>query len=162
MVHLSLTLFPALLLGVAGTLAANTAPSTQPTTDLAGGGITHHTLLPDASTPTPATTQPSTNPNPAQTADTDTDIDPNPDPEIFNTVQRRLHRCWRDPLKCDCSKNATELAALNALRAEKYCPNCTCVDGHSSGAEGGPAAAGQLVAVAVAAVVGVAAVMVLL
>ncbi|KAK3290281.1 uncharacterized protein B0H64DRAFT_378814 [Chaetomium fimeti] len=130
MLHLPLTILPALLFGVTGALAANT--NIQPTTNMAAaGGITHHILLPDTSTSISTTTRSTAQPSPTPDTNTNTNLaqttNPNTGPGVFNSAiqHSRSHRrrCRRPPLTCDCSKNATELAALNALRAEHKCGN---------------------------------------
>ncbi|KAH6628844.1 hypothetical protein F5144DRAFT_326836 [Chaetomium tenue] len=164
MVHVP-ALAPALLLGVATAAAASALPTTSSVGNLAAASDPPHILFSeDATTMATATATATTishaNTNTNTDTETDTDIDSsNTAAETFDTVQlKSIKRCNRSPLKCDCSKNATELAALNALRAKNSCSNCTC---HKNGAGSG-AGGGQLVKSVAAAVVGVAGVVALL
>jgi hypothetical protein len=178
MVHVAPAIFPAVLLGVTGALAANTgthtltpnstAASTVPSTSTgaaAAAGISHHTLYSGDTTVTATATATAVpehaNTNPTPDADIDTDADTDTE-EVFDTVQRTIKTCKRGKLRCDCSKSAKEIDEINILRAEKHCSKCVCVNGQRvSGAEGGPAGTGQLVKGVAAAVVGVAGVMAL-
>lgn len=155
MVHLPLALLPVLLLGVTGTLATTAAANTLPTTSSIGTLVTASVSHPipfskDATATTTAVSHANT--------DTDSDTDNTPAAETFDTVEHRINRCRRKPLRCDCPKDAATLAELNAMRAEKGCPNCTC-DGNKNAAERGPSGAGQLVKSVVMGMVGLAAVM---
>ncbi|EAQ90128.1 predicted protein [Chaetomium globosum CBS 148.51] len=162
MVYVS-ALAPALLLSVTGALATTAAASALPTSSSVGNsaadsGPPHILFSEDATTISYANTDTDADTD-ADTDDTDTDTSTGFEP--FDPVQHKgIHRCNRSPLRCDCSKNATELAALNALRHEKNCAKCSC---HKNGAGHGVGGSeGQLVKSVVAAVVGVAGVVALL
>jgi len=66
------------------------------------------------------------------------------------TSYSRCHRQW----PCNCSKNSTEIAAIDAERAKHNCASCNCGHGPNSGADG-MSVTGRLAAVGAAAVVGV-------
>lgn len=165
MVHLPPAILPAVLLGVTGALATDPNTHTLAPNTTTAASISHQilysgdtTITATATTTTTAVPEhASTNPAPDADADADTDTE-----GFFDAVQHDTKRCRRENRRCDCSQhlNATELAALNARRAAANCPKCMCVNGQRvSGAEGGPAGAGQLVKGVAAALVGVAGVM---